>query len=110
MLWHWQCRLNKTFLKSLPSDHGLLAHASADLCGFLDRLARWSLYLAGRNQSGSGDIDLTQSELAQHLGVSREKVSRNLSDWRDDGWIETRRASISILERAPLLALGDVQT
>ena len=28
----------------------------------------------------------------------------------DDGWIETRRASISILERAPLLALGDVQT
>ena len=74
------------------------------------RLARRVLYLAGRSRRGFAVVDMTQSEVAEHLGVSREKVGRVLSNWRAKGWIETKRACIIIRDQAPLLALGTFAT
>lgn len=75
------------------------------LYGVDARLARRLLYLAGRSRSGSDVVELTQTELAENLGVSREKVARVLSGWRAKGWIETKRACIIVVDRAPLLSL-----
>ena len=82
----------------------------AALYGIEARLARRLLYLLDRGDGPAGEIKLTQQELSEHLGISREKVSRLLSDWRVAGWIEGRRGTLRIVDPTALAALSDFGT
>ncbi len=67
------------------------------------RLARQTLALAGP----SGRIAISQAELAQTLGVSREIVSRQLSLWRDAGFVALGRGWIELRDRDAIDGLAD---
>ena len=65
------------------------------------RLAR--LLTAGK----SAEVNMTHGDIAAELGSSREVVTRALSRFATNGWVETHRGSIRILDRGALRALGD---
>jgi CRP/FNR family transcriptional regulator len=46
----------------------------------------------------SGRIAVTHQELADHVGTSREVVSRILKDWEERGGLEIGRGSITLLD------------
>ena len=54
----------------------------------------------GQDAQGGKTIDLklTQRDLGSHLGLTRETVSRTLSDFRDHGLVEVRGTSIVVLD------------
>lgn len=55
-----------------------------------------------RPQEISIRVTLTQEEMAQMVGSSRETVSRVLSDFRKKGWLRTKGATWTILDRRAL--------
>ncbi len=55
------------------------------------RLAQWLL------ERSSGTVMATHQELADHVGTSREVVSRILKDWEERGFLELSRGSIRLL-------------
>lgn len=58
------------------------------------RLAGKVIYLAG----DSGQVALSQAQLADYVGVSREVVSRTLAEWRREGLVALSRGSLEILD------------
>lgn len=67
---------------------------------FLDlpaRLAKALLRLAG---TGAGDrkIAITQSELGQIIGVSREATNRQLRDWEKSNWLKLESGAVVLLD------------
>ncbi len=75
------------------------------LLGVPARLAKRLLSLAamhGRPAEGGGTrLALSQEELAQFLGLSRQIVNQHLQTWRGKGWISLGRGSVTIAnERA----------
>ena len=60
------------------------------------RLAKQLAALAGAGQPPAVAIRLSQEELAQTLGVSREIVSRQLAVWREAGVVELGRGRIVV--------------
>lgn len=73
------------------------------------RVAKALLQLAGRfgvNDPGRSAIrvphDLTQEELAQLVGSSRETVNKALAEFTERDWIEVRGKTVLILDRARL--------
>lgn len=48
------------------------------------------------------DVALSQEELAGWLGCSREAVSKALRRMRDEGWVETGRRKLTILDESSL--------
>ena len=46
--------------------------------------------------------DLTQSELAQFVGASRESVNKVLADYAGRGWLRLEHKCVVILDNAPL--------
>ena len=64
------------------------------------RLARFLLI-----ESVNGKIIFNQSEIAHHIGSSREAVNRKLERWRKENWVELRNTGLHILDRTALLAL-----
>lgn len=83
------------FLSRLPLSHRL-AHA---LIGLAQSL--------GQPHPDGIEIHLTQQELADYVGATREAVSRTLSQWSRNGCIETRRKSIILKDLRPLHQLND---
>lgn len=65
------------------------------------RLAAKVLYLAG----DSGRVTLSQAQLADYVGVSREVVSRTLAEWRREGLVALSRGSLEILDANALESL-----
>lgn len=62
------------------------------------RLAKQILVLVhdeARRDRGS-TVQISQAELAQMLGVSREVVSRQLGSWRDAGLIDSARGRLTV--------------
>lgn len=47
-------------------------------------------------------VTLTQEEIAQFVGTSRESVSRTLSDFKKKGWLRTKGATWWIVEKQHL--------
>jgi CRP/FNR family transcriptional regulator len=54
-------------------------------------------------------VKVTHQELADDLGVSRENVSRILSDFRERGWLRLGRRRIDILDPGALRTFLDKQ-
>lgn len=66
------------------------------------RLAGRLLYLADKVGDRDGGIAVTQSELADLVGATREAVAKTLGDWRSRNWIALSRGSVRLLDRAML--------
>ena len=69
------------------------------------RLARKLLYLTPAE--GNGHLSLSQSELAEFVGATREAVSKTLSNWRKAGLIEISRGGLQLKDRGGLAVLAD---
>lgn len=66
---------------------------------FPARLAKRVLDLAAhqaRPAGGTIELRITQSDLAQFLGVSRKLVNARLNKWKERGWVSVARGSLSI--------------
>lgn len=67
------------------------------------RLAKALLYLAETHSVRSGDraligFQLSQRELGAMTGLIRESVNKHLKAWRDAGWIEMVRGSVTLCD------------
>ncbi|MEL6236610.1 MAG: Crp/Fnr family transcriptional regulator [Pseudomonadota bacterium] len=70
------------------------------------RLARRLLYLSAQGGAVQRELTLSQAELADHVGGTRETVSKTLAGWRREGVIAVNRGRLEILDRAALQALA----
>ena len=62
------------------------------------RLARRLLYLLAT--LGAGDVvPMSQGELAEHVGATREAVSKILAEWRQEGTVALGGGRITVLDR-----------
>jgi CRP/FNR family cyclic AMP-dependent transcriptional regulator len=68
---------------------------------FLDTARRLAKQLVVLGHEGN-EIHLSQAELAQMLGVSREIVSRQLAVWREAGIVELGRGRIMVRDSGAL--------
>jgi len=73
------------------------------------RLARYLLRqpATGPSERMHVDLPLSKKELAAHLSMTPETLSRLLRRWQDRGWIASERTSVTILEGTRLLAMAD---
>lgn len=55
--------------------------------------------------SGSGEVRLTQQQIAAHVGSTREGVARLLGAFVDQGWVKTGRGQVHIINAAELAGL-----
>ena len=72
------------------------------------RLARKILYLT---IDGSDDLELlnlSQAELAEFVGATREAVSKTLSLWKRAGVIDASRGGLRVLDRNALQVMADL--
>ncbi len=68
---------------------------------FLDasaRIARVLLSLEKQTET-RGILEITQEDLSQHVGLTRQTVASTLGKWRRDGWVDTSRGEITIQNR-----------
>ncbi len=71
------------------------------------RLAQKILYLADNAGEQPSTIKLSQSELAEFVGTSRESVSKTLAIWKRDGVIDLGRGSLHILNEQNLRKIAE---
>ncbi len=71
------------------------------------RLARRLLYLAGQQDSPNAKITLSQSELAEFVGATREAVSKTISIWKRDNVVEASRGGLQIHDFDALRQLAE---
>ncbi len=74
------------------------------------RLARRLSILAslhGHKWTDSIELKISQADLAQFLGISRQIVNQHLQEWRRKGWIELARSRIIITDIDALRRAGD---
>jgi len=78
---------------------------------FLDlpaRLAKTLLRLAdGSRHAVSRTITLTQREIGDIVGMTRESINKQLRAWEGRDWISLRRGTIVVRDCAALAALAD---
>ncbi len=71
------------------------------------RLARKLLHLAGPQIEPSTRIMMSQSELAEFVGATREAVSKTISTWKRDNVVEASRGGLMIHDFDALRELAD---
>lgn len=71
------------------------------------RLAKYLLYLSGRNGGGPMVLDVSKGQLAALLGTIPETLSRILAKMNRQGLIRSRGAQITILDRPGLEAIAE---
>jgi len=88
-------------LRELALEHYLL-HAQLDAAGAAERVARALAGRAGLAGTGGGAgtirLDLTQEELADSAGLTRETVNRALRRLERLGYLETGRGEILVYD------------
>lgn len=72
------------------------------------RLARKILYLTLDGSEQLAVLPLSQSELAEFVGATREAVSKTLSIWKRAGVIESARGGLKVLDREALQVMADL--
>jgi CRP/FNR family cyclic AMP-dependent transcriptional regulator len=78
---------------------------------FLDlpgRLAKQLLRLIGDAERSGGDhkVSMTQRELGQMIGMSRESTNKQLREWEERNWVRIERGGITVLATEALAAIG----
>ncbi|MEO1044953.1 MAG: Crp/Fnr family transcriptional regulator [Pseudomonadota bacterium] len=73
------------------------------------RLARYllRLMLSGSEDGGRLKLKLSQSELGNFVGLSREQINRQLSAWSDHGVVRIDSGHIHIVDREMLLEIAE---
>lgn len=71
------------------------------------RLARKIMHLAPEGESCPFKLTLSQAELAEFVGATREAVSKTLSVWKRDGVIQGARGGLVILDMDALSTLAE---
>lgn len=71
------------------------------------RLARKLLHLAQLQSEDCSSVSLSQSELAEYVGATREAVSKTISVWKKQGIIEATRGGLEILDVDTMEDLAD---
>ena len=56
------------------------------------------------------DLKLSQGELGNYIGMSRENINRQLSSWRDQGYVTTDKGLITLLDEDALREIGQSET
>lgn len=72
------------------------------------RLARKVLHLTAHQADGPKHLKMSQAEIAEYVGATREAVSKTLSVWKTQGVIQITRGGISIIDPATLQAMADL--
>ena len=70
------------------------------------RLARRFLHLSEKYAERGGTIPMSQADLADFAGATREAVAKALAVWRTRGWISMTRGAVHILDRPALEILA----
>jgi CRP/FNR family transcriptional regulator len=72
------------------------------------RLARWLLRQPAHGKDEpTVELSLPKKELAAHLAMTPETLSRLLGRWQDEGWIHNERTRVVLRDTRSLLALAD---
>lgn len=69
------------------------------------RVAKRLVLIAALHADREGWMEISQSELADYLGATRESVNKSLRRWKDAGLIDLRRNGIRILDPDRLKAI-----
>ena len=69
------------------------------------RLASRLLYLDGK-LGGAAAVAVSQADLADFVGATREAVAKTLAVWRGRNWVALSRGAIHILERNEIEAVA----
>jgi CRP/FNR family cyclic AMP-dependent transcriptional regulator len=78
---------------------------------FLDlptRLAKALLRLARENEvaAANGKLTITQRELSQVIGRSRESTNKQLRIWAKQGWVRLQRGAVTVLHPEKLVEVA----
>ncbi|MEI5678332.1 MULTISPECIES: Crp/Fnr family transcriptional regulator [unclassified Mesorhizobium] len=73
------------------------------------RLAKRLNFLSGHMGDSGGWILISQTELAEFLGATRESVNKILNDWRGRSLIEMKRGGIRVKDRQALQDIADFE-
>ena len=76
---------------------------------FLDlpgRLAKILLQLTGKAEVPARRVTMTQREIGQMIGMSRESTNKQLRDWEHRNWVRLERGGIVVLEPDALAAVA----
>ena len=66
------------------------------------RVASRLLYLDAKLGGASGAVAVSQADLADFVGATREAIAKTLAVWRRRNWVALSRGSIRIVDRAAL--------
>ncbi|MEM9342360.1 MAG: Crp/Fnr family transcriptional regulator [Pseudomonadota bacterium] len=73
------------------------------------RLARKIIYLLDETSKAETDVlPMSQANLAEFIGATREAVSKTLGEWKREGVIDISRGEIKVLDRETLEIIGDL--
>ena len=74
------------------------------------RMANRLLHLDRKIGDGVGRVPVSQADLADFVGATREGVAKVLAEWRELGWVVLSRGSVRIVNRAAveILAQGAI--
>jgi CRP/FNR family transcriptional regulator, cyclic AMP receptor protein len=76
---------------------------------FLDlpgRLAKTLLWLSAQpGVSPMRKVSITQREIGQIIGMSRESTNKQLREWEDKKWVKLERGGVVVLDPRPLTQL-----
>jgi CRP/FNR family transcriptional regulator, cyclic AMP receptor protein len=56
----------------------------------------------GQQKGNRVTLRISQEELANFLGVSRQVVNQYLQGWKGRGWVDIGRGSVTVLDQAAL--------
>ena len=56
--------------------------------------------------AADGAIRVSQADLADFVGATREAVAKTLATWRAQGWVGLSRGAVRVLDREALEALA----
>jgi CRP/FNR family cyclic AMP-dependent transcriptional regulator len=77
--------------------------ADSTFLGFSPRLAKQLIFMLGEAVPAPHTaLRISQAELASMLGVSRERVNRQLVAWANSGILDQRRGRVVVLDRRAL--------
>jgi CRP/FNR family transcriptional regulator, cyclic AMP receptor protein len=71
------------------------------------RLAKVILRLAKSSHAGAAKLAITQRELSQMIGMSRESTNKQLRAWEKRKWLRLDRGTLTVLDADALARIGE---